>query len=254
MSTATPIFDESLIANFDPAAFTDAQPFPWFNFSALLMPDAFAALHREYPTLEKFERHQNVERAHHQRPHNRYYLAYESSIYKDWERKEDEGVIHYDELAPTWQAFMDALETNETYRGFVGGLLGLADFQTRYAWHVGVNGSEVSPHRDADAKIGTHIFYFNTHEDWDPAWGGSTLALSGKKVAALNPEFEDFEGEQSGEIVDNRSFLFKNTPAAWHGVRPLTSPEGKYRRLFNVICEAKPEKAPRRSLFGKLSR
>ena len=246
---AIPVFDPAAIRAFDRTSFTGRQPFPWMNFHALLTPETFAALHREYPSLDQFERHQGIARVHGQRPHNRYYMAYESSIYKDLDRKEDEGVIHYDALSPTWRAFMDAVESDETYRRFIGDLIGLTDFETRYAWHVGVTGSEVSPHRDAEDKLGTHIFYFNTLEDWDPAWGGPTIALGGKKVAALNPDFSDFESEQSGSIVDNHSFLFKNTPEAWHGVRALTSPEGKYRRLFNVIVQAK--KTPKRSFFGK---
>lgn len=250
MVSTIPLFDESKIRGFDRKAFTERKPFPWFNFHELLTPEAFAALHREYPTLDKFERHQDMARAHGQRPHNRYYLAYESSIYKDLERKEDEGVMHYDDLSPTWKAFMDAVEGDDTYRRFIGDLLGLADFETRYAWHVGVNGSEVSPHRDSDNKIGTHIFYFNTHEDWEPSWGGSTLALGGKKVSALNPDFSDFATEESGPIIDNHSFLFKNTADAWHGVRALTSPEGSYRRLFNVIVQEK--KATKKSFFGRL--
>lgn len=250
MVATIPVFNESKIREFDPKSFTQRKPFPWFNFHELLTPEAFAALHREYPSLDKFERHQDLARAHGQRSHNRYYLAYESSIYKDLERKEDEGVIHYDDLSPTWQAFMDAVEGDPTYRRFIGSLVGLEDFTTRYAWHVGVAGSEVSPHRDAEDKLATHIFYFNTHEDWDPSWGGSTLALGGKKISALNPDFTDFETEESGSIVDNHSFLFKNTPEAWHGVRSLTSPAGNYRRLFNVIVQAK--QAPKKSFFSRL--
>ena len=244
------VFDEATIHRFDPTTFTARRPFPWFDFHALLKPETFTALHREYPALERFERHQDIARVHGQRPHNRFYMAYESSIYEDPDRKEDEGVIHYDELSPTWRSFMDAVESDETYRRFIGGLLGLSDFVTRYAWHVGVTGSEVSPHRDAEDKLGTHIFYFNTSEDWDPAWGGSTIALGGKKVGALNPDFSDFASEESGSIVDNHSFLFKNTPEAWHGVRALTSPQGRYRRLFNVIVQEK--KVPKRSFFGRL--
>ena len=43
------------------------------------------------------------------------------------------------------------------------------------------------------------------------------------------------------DIRDNRSFLFKNTADAWHGVRALTCPANSYRRLFNVVFET-PDK------------
>ena len=38
-------------------------------------------------------------------------------------------------------------------------------------------------------------------------------------------------------MVDNYSFLFKNAVDSWHGVRALTCPPGKFRKLFNVIYE-----------------
>jgi hypothetical protein len=100
---------------------------------------------------------------------------------------------------------------------------------------MGYSGSEVSPHRDAEDKIGTHIFYFNRSADWSPEWGGETLVLAGKRVPTLNPDFSDFDQQVAIPILDNASFLFKNEPDAWHGVRPLHAPEGHYRRLFNVI-------------------
>jgi hypothetical protein len=88
-------------------------------------------------------------------------------------------------------------------------------------------------------KIGTHILYFNTSSDWKPAWGGQTLVLAGKTTEALNPDFTDFQSYQAAQITDNHSFLFKNTPDAWHGVTALTSPPGNYRRLFNIIFESR---------------
>ncbi len=104
-----------------------------------------------------------------------------------------------------------------------------------FEWYLGVTGSEVSPHLDAHRKLGTHIFYFNKRSDWKAEWGGSILVLEGCKKQVMNPEFEDFEKIISVDIVDNHSFLFKNIPTSWHGVKPLTSPEEKFRRLFNII-------------------
>ncbi|WP_235777127.1 2OG-Fe(II) oxygenase [Rhizobium mesoamericanum] len=175
-------------------------------------------------------------------------MAYENSIYhKDGPPVDAGGLVRREQLPTAWQGFMDELETSDEYRRFIRRALGISDFIPRYAWHVGSKGSEVSPHLDSATKIGTHILYFNTSVDWNPEWGGSTLVLGGKKIGAMNPDFADFETSAAACITDNHSFLFKNTPSAWHGATALTSPDGSYRRLFNVIFET-----PRRSVGRKL--
>jgi len=77
-------------------------------------------------------------------------------------------------------------------------------------WHYAPRGCSVSPHCDAVRKLGSHLCYFNTEEDWDPSWGGQTLLL-------------DFMREDS----------------SWHGVRTLQCPEGGYRKVFVVVIEDK---------------
>lgn len=243
--------DEQAMREFPAESFTQRSPFPWNDFSQLLTPEGFQALYKDYPSLDLFEAHRGLERPHGQRPHDRYYLAYEHSIYGHMDHKEA-GEVGHGDLPPIWQAFMDELKTSEPYHAFIENLLGIGPLTARYAWHVGINGSEVSPHRDSDNKVGTHIFYFNTHEDWDESWGGSTLVLAGKKVSTLNPDFSDFGSETASDILDNHSFLFKNTPEAWHGVRTLTCPEGCYRRLFNVIFHAEDGKRKSGSLGERL--
>jgi hypothetical protein len=236
------------------SALTDAEAqrlatsaaFPWADFRQMLTDDAFAELNAAFPPLTAFERHDGLVRSHGQRPHDRYYLAYETSIYHrqgkgDYGLTGDAGNTTHDRLPEVWQAFIEELKTDETYRRFIVKALGTDRLVTRFAWHVGTTGSEVSPHLDARDKVGTHIFYFNTKEDWREEWGGSILALDGKQVPAMNPDFGDFTGEYAMDIRDNRSFLFKNTADAWHGVRALTCPASSYRRLFNVVFET-PDK------------
>jgi len=223
-----------LLRQFDVEGFTQRKPFPWNNLSSFLRPEAFRSLCDDYPPLELFERHNNLPRANGQRPHNRHYLAYGSSIYHESES----GVVRHDQLPATWQRFMDELKSSKDYRSFVQSVLGTSNFSPRFAWHVGSQGSEVSPHLDMPEKIGTHILYFNTSSDWKPAWGGQTLVLSGKTTEAMNPDFADFQSFEEAQITDNHSFIFKNTPNAWHGVTALTSPPGSYRRLFNIIFES----------------
>jgi hypothetical protein len=243
--------DINALDRFEVVHFTERQPFPWFNFSGLLHQEAFEKLYREFPSLTLFEKHISLERVGGQRPHDRYYLAYGHSIYGQ-KNADEPGVVRDVDLPLAWREFMTELQTSDRYRAFMERLLGRQGMTVRYAWHVGFTGSEVSPHRDADNKVGTHIFYFNTHEDWDSDWGGATLVLEGKKTDAINPDFTDFAREAASEIRDNHSFLFQNTPNAWHGVRTLTCPEGRYRRLFNVIFEEQEPKSERISLSSRL--
>ena len=57
-------------------------------------------------------------------------------------------------------------------------------------------------------------------------------------VAGEKPDFDDFTVSIPVKNIDNHSFLFKNAGESWHGVKALTSPEGKFRKLFNVIFES----------------
>jgi len=240
--SAPHLLDISALDAIDRNAFAGREPFPWLAGERLLKAEAFVQLMRDFPPVEKFERHLNIPKVHGQRPHNRYYLAYEHTLY-DPDKPRSEGIIRHGELAPSWQRFLQELEGDD-YRSFIADMVGRDDFVMRYAWHIGTSGSEVSPHIDSENKIATHIFYFNVSEEWSADWGGETIVLDGKRVAAMNPEFDDFERAVSVPFLDNRSFLFANNGNAWHGVRALSCPPGGMRRLFNVIFEA-PAKASR---------
>jgi hypothetical protein len=237
--SALQLLDNSVFDAIDRKAFAACEPFPWLAGEGLLKAEAFAQLLRDFPPIEKFERHLDIPKVHGQRPHNRHYLAYERTLY-DPDRPRAEGIITHAELAPSWQQFLQELEGDD-YRGFIADMVGRDDFVMRYAWHIGRAGSEVSPHIDSENKIATHISYFNVSEEWSADWGGETIVLDGKRVAAMNPEFEDFERAVSIPFLDNRSFLFANNGRAWHGVRTLTCPPGGMRRLFNVIFEVPAE-------------
>ena len=238
-------FNQSAMQSFETSAFTERQPFPWYNFQSLLTDDTFAQLYDEFPSLDFFETHEGLPRKHGQRSHDRYYLAYEETVYQKIERA-DKGIIGHEQLSPTWQAFMTGLQTDPGYREFICRLLGVDEFVARYAWHVATAGRSVSPHMDSVRKIGTHIFYFNTSQDWQAEWGGATLVLSGKRYDGLNPEISDFDKVEAVQVMDNRSFLFKNQPEAWHAVDTINCPPETYRRIFNVIFEL-PESAQPRS-------
>ena len=232
MSSQT-LLDPEILGSVTPEQLARIEPFPWHVFDRLLRPEAFRELADTFPDLRLFERHQERPRKSGQRPHNRFYLAYDRDG-----RDERPGVIGRRGLPAAWRAFLDELE-RAPYLTQARALLQAEDPQVRvrYAWHVGVRGSEVSPHRDSTKKYGTHVFYFNSRSDWDPAWGGSTLILASPKHQVPNPDFDDFASTRAGAFLDNKSLLFRRTADSWHGVRTLTCPEHSQRRLFNVIFE-----------------
>jgi hypothetical protein len=242
-SSTLDCFNQRLMSRFKKSDFTQRQPFPWYNFRSFLKENAFQQLYREFPALDFFETHEGLYRKYGQRSHDRYYLAYEETIYQYIKREHADdlppkGVIHHHQLPKPWQDFMSALEGDPQYRQFICDLLGTDSFKARYAWHVATAGRSVSPHLDTSEKIGTHIFYFNTRDDWKREWGGSTLVLSDKNYKGMNPEISDFGKVEAVEVLNNRSFLFKNQPEAWHAVDTINCPPNSYRRIFNVIFEA----------------
>lgn len=245
----SPCFDQQAMKNFDLTAFTARSPFPWYNFQSLLTDNTFAQLYDEFPALDSFERHEGLPRKYGQRSHDRYYLAYEETIYKELARSQ-KGIIRHTRLSPAWQAFMAGLQSDPGYRDFICQMLGVNDFIARYAWHVATAGRSVSPHVDDRSKMGTHIFYFNTAQDWKAEWGGATLVLSDKACESLNPEISDFGKVEAVQVMDNRSFLFKNQPGAWHAVDTINCPPETYRRIFNVIFELPKSAKIKRKLFG----
>jgi Rps23 Pro-64 3,4-dihydroxylase Tpa1-like proline 4-hydroxylase len=212
--------------------------FHWGEMSQFLPQELFDDLNDSYPDLDKFDKHTGIQRIHDQRPHDRYYLAYSRSIYGS--NKTNNGVIEYEELSEAWKVFVDEILHSGEYHDFIRGVLGVEEFDIRLAWHMAFNGCEVSPHLDAVAKYGTHLFYFNTDKDWKNEWGGGTVLMEGKRVEAMNPEFTDFDHQiVESSIINNKSFIFQNSDASWHGVKRINCPEGIYRRIFTVVFEKK---------------
>ncbi|WP_338462552.1 2OG-Fe(II) oxygenase [Synechococcus elongatus IITB7] len=235
--------DPQVLASLEVNAFLQRSPFPWLNPAGLLSAEAFEQLCEQFPPLSLFERHESRSRHFGQRPHDRYYLAYETSIYHGAAADSGPGVARLEDLPLPWQQFLTELQTSEPFHQFIRQALGSDRYIMRFAWHVGTGGSEVSPHLDSELKIGTLIFYFNTDANWDPAWGGATLVLGDRQTQAMNPDFNEFGIVIQTQFLNNRCFFFRNTPEAWHGVEALTCPEGQQRRLFNVIFEV-PDSRP----------
>ena len=109
-----------------------------------------------------------------------------------------------------------------------------------FHWHYTPTGCSVSPHCDSVYKLGTHIFYFNTEQDWDSSWGGETLLLDdGERFDYRSAhDFDEFEKQIPSIASGNRSLIFSRTDRSWHGVREVRCPPGRYRKVFIVVINS----------------
>lgn len=212
--------DFDKLEQIDSAAYQAQQPFPWINPPDLLTPDGYARLLQTLPDKSLFDSSFGLTRKNAQQAHDRYVLEYHPDVAVD----------------PAWHACIAEM-TSARYKAHLCRLLDERSVVLNFHWHYTPNGCSVSPHADSVRKAGSHIFYFNTLNDWDPNWGGHTVLLDdgGRLDYRSSPRFEDFDNEIAGEAIGNRSLLFTRTDRAWHGVREVTCPADKLRRVFIVV-------------------
>ena len=209
-----------------PREFLDRRPFPWISVKGVIRNDSYQRLQTELPSIEQFQAQLGNRRAHGQQGHDRYALQYRPAL--------------DDALPSVWREFVAELHGPQ-YREFVRNLYGLGPserFVLSMHWHYAPPGASVSPHVDARRKIGSHIFYFHSDDEWDPSWGGQTLVLDDEQHRFRPhsaPGFDDLKEVAASEILGNHSFLFKRTDNSWHGVRPIACPEGRLRKVFIVV-------------------
>jgi hypothetical protein len=247
MARSTTFLDQDVLDEIARADLDASRPFPWLSIERLLTADGFDRLVAEFPPLSLFRWDEGLRGQHYVRPQDRWFLAYEP------DRPSAPGSARAEDLPVTWRAFIEELERDRGYRKVLACSTGDRPARPTFNWHVGVTGSEVCPHVDKDSKIATHIFYMNTADDWDASWGGSMQVLDGRPADVEYPDFDDFATMTTVDTLGNASFLFRNTPDAWHGVQPLTCPAGAQRRLFNVVLIGQP--APRRApVLARLTR
>ena len=209
-----------LLESIDPQQFRAISPYPWMNPEGTLTEDGYTRLLATLPKVENMQPFFGVARKHGQQPHDRYVLEYS-----------DKAVI-----SDEWKAFIEELRS-ERYMHFLRAMFGRGRLWLNFHWHYTPASASVSPHCDSPRKLGSHIFYFNTPQDWDPSWGGETVVLDdeGRFPTKSAPRWEDFPRSWTSNAMGNRSFLFARRGNSWHGVREIRSPEGKYRRVFIVV-------------------
>lgn len=221
----------------DAKAFQTQKPFPFVNPEQLLTDDGYRRLLGSLPDASSFDADFGRVRKFGQEPHDRYTLEYRDGL----------------EIAEPWRELIAELR-GERYREFLARMFGQRKFRLRFHWHYAPNGCWVSPHCDSKRKLGSHLFYMNSSDDWDPTWGGQTVALDdgGRIGHDSNPAVEDFEGSVEASCLDNRSFLFQRTARSWHYVKKVQCPEGALRKIFIVVVDDR--RLVQRFLSGKRSR
>lgn len=212
--------DFDALESLDARAFRRTRPYPWLNPVGALTEPGFRALSDALPDLSLFRKTYDVPRKYGQAPHNRYALKYAPDLPVD----------------PAWHDFVAEL-SGSRYRDFVARMIGSRSFALGFHWHLAARGSSVSPHCDSMSKLGSHLFYLNRSDEWDPAWGGETLVLDdGGRISRRSaPGFDDFDAQIAARCMDNASFLFARGRKSWHGVREITCPEGSFRKVFIVV-------------------
>lgn len=218
--------DYDVLANISHATFQNQKPYPWVNIRDTLTREGFEDLRSTLPDISLFEKKVGIKRAHGQGYHDRAILHYRPGV----------------PLAEPWLKFIDEIRGKD-YESFVHRMLGLQSGERiilTLEWYYGWQGCGVSPHCDARRKRATHIFYFNTEEDWQASWQGNILIMDdgGRFKAHSAPEFDDLRVAASLDPRGNGSLLFMRTEHSWHGVRPLQSPSGPLRKLFIVTINA----------------
>jgi hypothetical protein len=177
-------------------------------------------LHKNLPAPEMFENRIGLERKHRQPSHDRLALEWNEDL----------------ELPGPWAEFVNELQGKE-YGGWLREMFQVRSLRLNFHSHYTYRGASVSPHCDSKHKLGSHIFYFNTDDDWQAEWGGETLVLDdgGRFDRRSAPDFDDFDAISESHSVGNRSFLFRSNGQSWHGVREICCPEGHYRKVFIAL-------------------
>jgi hypothetical protein len=215
----TQYLDFDALEAIDAREYRTRKPYPWISLT-VLTDEGFEALRKNLPDLSLFEQSFGYQRVAGQQPHDRYSLEYREDI----------------EVPAPWRDFIAELRSDR-YRNAIARLFNARKPEFRFHWHYAPNGCSVSPHCDSKREYGSHLFYFNTEEDWDPAWGGETLVLDdgGSLKVESAPAFEDFEREIACPSMGNVSSILRRSDRSWHGVREIHCPEDRMRKIFIVV-------------------
>ena len=223
----------------DPRSFQQTLPYPWMNPEGLLTTDGHQELISTLPDISLFQQRFGVTRAHGQQSHDRFTLEYQEDL----------------PLAEAWKAFIAELYGKE-YQTWLRRLFNIDSLDLTLHWHYTPNGCSVSPHCDAKHKLGSHIFYFNTEQDWKEHWGGETVILDddGQFDRKSAPKFNDFNKATVSKAIGNYSLLFARNGNSWHGVQEIQCPADRMRKVFIVVVNRFTLFDRAQRIFGKTAK
>ena len=209
-----------VLESIDTGRYRAQKPYPWISRDNIFTEEGYQALRQNMPDISLFEQSTGYRRVAGQAPHDRYSLEY------------SEDVV----VPEPWQAFIAELRSDR-YRDAIARLFNAKNPEFRFHWHYAPRGCSVSPHCDSRREYGSQLFYFNTEEDWDAAWGGQTLVLDdgGRMNFKTAPTFEDFDRIISCPSMGNVSSILARGDHGWHGVKEITCPQDKMRMIFIVV-------------------
>ena len=215
--------DFDRLEQIDEHKYRTQQPFPWANPEKLLTGDGYERLYQSLPDVSIFARSSGMARKNAQIPHDRYTLEYNDQV----------------PLSEPWREFIGELR-GRRYRENLHRLMGTSSLVLNFHWHYTPNGCSVSPHCDSVRKLGSHIFYFNKEGEWDIDWGGETVILDdgGRLHYRSSPNFDEFSRQIPSRAIGNHSLIFSRTDRSWHGVREITCPQDRLRKVFIVVINA----------------
>lgn len=231
-----PLLDGDTLGAIPTERFRNAHPYPWLNAEGVLSAEAFDVLRQNMPRVDQMKASFGRKRAHGQTPHDRYSLEYHTGL----------------DVHPAWHQLVGEFN-GPVYQDWLARLFDTRRFHLTYHWHFAPRGASVSPHCDAKRKIGSHIFYFNSPDEWSADWGGETVILDdgGRFSRASAPDFDDFDQAWPADAMGNRSLLFQRQGNSWHGVRELSCPEGRLRKVFIIVVNADTLGGRLRRLFHR---
>jgi len=215
-----PYLDLERLKTIAPPEFRNRKPYPWVNPAGVITEAGYQQLVQTLPDVSLFAKSFGQKRKFGQDPHDRFVLEYKPGI----------------RLSQPWRDFLHELR-QPPYRTFLQEMFGVDEVAMRFHWLYTPTGCSVSPHCDGANELGTHLFYFNTTQDWDQSWGGSTLILDDEQrlPPGTAPSLDAFASEIPSEFMGNYSLLFERTDHSWHAVRELRSPPGRLRKIFSII-------------------
>ena len=107
------------------------------------------------------------------------------------------------------------------------------------------SGGWIPPHTDNPCKLLSFILYF-AESDWPESYGGGTeiyeprAALLRHNWRNVEMPFEAMKHRRIFAFVPNRLVFFLKSKNSWHGVSPISCPDGRSRKSLLMTLHDRP--------------